>query len=196
MSEFSAYLALGFHHILDPHAYDHILFVIALCAVYFSRDWRQVLVVVTAFTVGHSVTLALSAFEVFRFPPQVIEILIPITILCTAIANLFVRHQRSLLTDTNYRPRLRYALALFFGFIHGMGFSTYLRSLLPPDQPIVWRLLAFNLGIELGQLVVVCAVLFISFIFVQFVKTERHDWSLFVSGMVAGVAFILLYQQL
>ena len=187
MSEFQAYLTLGFDHITDPNGYDHILFVVALCAIYAFRDWKKVLVLVTAFTLGHSVTLALSTLKIITYSSDVIELLIPITILITALSNF---SENSLGEPKS--PKLRYILAASFGLIHGMGFSNYLRSLLGEQESIVMPLFSFNLGLELGQLVIVAIALAIASFFVEVLKIKRLTWNHLISGMVAGMAISLI----
>jgi hypothetical protein len=198
MEEFLIYLGLGFAHITDPGGYDHILFVIALCAVYTLRQWRRVLVLVTAFTIGHSITLALATLRLVNVSTNLIELLIPITILITAITNFFYvspvtdRQEREVRTSP-----LRYGLALVFGLIHGLGFSSYLRSLLGKES-IIWQpLLAFNIGLELGQLLIVSLILGVSAVVVGTQasvgpRIRRHDWNLIVSGIVVGMAVSLI----
>ncbi|MDB5239958.1 MAG: HupE / UreJ protein, partial [Spirosoma sp.] len=169
MSDFFIYLGLGFDHITDPRGYDHILFVVALCAVYTLRQWRQVLVLVTAFTIGHSITLALATLRLISYSTAFVELLIPITIFITAFTNFFYR-------DPTIRPRAtirpttrrwRYVLAMAFGLIHGLGFSNYLRSLLGREVDIVQPFLAFNVGLEIGQLVIISLVLGVAFVAVD-----------------------------
>jgi HupE / UreJ protein len=191
MSELQAYLQLGFEHILDPRGYDHILFVMVLCALYSFQEWRKVLILVTAFTLGHSVTLALATLNVISFSSSVIELLIPITILITALTN----YAQDTVSQTN-SPRLRYALAAFFGLIHGMGFSTYLRSLLGTEESIVAPLFAFNVGLEIGQLVIVAAILGVATVFVNAFNLSRLKWNHFVSGVAGGMALSLIIVKL
>ncbi|MGB3586189.1 MAG: HupE/UreJ family protein, partial [Tunicatimonas sp.] len=155
MSTFSLYFNLGLTHILDILGYDHILFVVALCALYMLRDWRKVLILITAFTIGHSITLALATLNIIQVNVALIEFLIPVTIFITAVSNI-LRSQKNVSPS---RVQLNYAYALFFGLIHGMGFSNYLRSLLGKEEDITVPLLAFNLGLELGQIVIVAIVL-------------------------------------
>ncbi|RYF64060.1 MAG: HupE/UreJ family protein [Cytophagaceae bacterium] len=194
MSDFFIYLRLGFDHITDPSGYDHILFVIALCAVYTLRQWKQVLILVTAFTIGHSITLALATLNLITYSTALIELLIPITILITAITNFFYQEpkSRSLTISRKEKQPWRYGLALAFGLIHGMGFSNYLRSLLGREADIIKPLLAFNIGLELGQLVIVGIVLSITYLVLNIIQSSRLRWTLIVSGVVAGMAISLI----
>ncbi len=187
MSTFSLYFDLGLTHILDINGYDHILFVVALCALYLPRDWRKVLIIVTAFTIGHSITLALSTLRIVNVNPALIEFLIPVTIFVTALSNILKKDR----FDPN-KIQLNYVFALFFGLIHGLGFSNYLRSLLGKDESIVTQLFAFNVGLELGQIVIVAVFLVISYIFIGIFGVQRRDWRLVVSSAIAGIAFMLM----
>jgi len=180
MNEFNIYFGIGTHHILTLDAMDHILFVGALCLRYQPGDWRKVVVLVTAFTIGHSITLALSATGSVHFATRWIEFLIPITIVVTAINNL---QQRSGQMEHPARLPLIYFFALFFGLIHGLAFGSTLLSL-EGREGLVMHLLAFNLGIEMAQLLVVALFLVISFIFVQFLKIRRIWWVRIASVIV------------
>ncbi len=192
MSEFQLYFGLGKDHILDyANGYDHILFVIALSALYISRDWKQVLILVTAFTIGHSITLALSTLDIVTVKSELIEFLIPLTIFVTAVSNLFKNENH--ISD---RPmQMNYFYAGFFGLIHGLGFSNYLKSILGRDESIVTQLLAFNLGLEVGQLVIVVLFMAICFILVDLFGVNRRDWKMVISSAVAGIALILMKEN-
>jgi len=194
-SVFSTFLELGFEHILDPNGYDHILFVIALCAIYKLSEWRKVAILVTAFTLGHSVTLALAALDMIRFSPAVIEFLIPVTIFITAVYNV-IRKPSDLDDNATFSAKvnLNYAFAAFFGLIHGMGFSNFFKSSLMPGEEnlLVQQLLAFNIGVELGQLVIVAVILIASFFAFNIARVRQREWTLFISGAAAGVAITLL----
>lgn len=189
MSEFQLYFGLGKDHILDyANGYDHILFVIALCAIYLARDWRRILVLVTAFTIGHSITLALATLRIISVNRDLIEFLIPVTIFVTAFSNLFTKESIS----SNKLIQTNYVLALCFGLIHGMGFSNYLRAILGQNESIIVQLLAFNLGLELGQIIIVALFMVCSFILVDRVAVSRRDWRMVISSAVAGIALILM----
>ena len=148
MSELLTFIHLGFRHITDLEAMDHILFLVALAAIYRGRDWRESLWVVSAFTVGHSITLALAVTGAVRLPTALIEFLIPLTIVATALENLIVRNRERAPLKGRYRP----VFAGVFGLVHGAGFANYLRSLF--SGSIAVPLFGFNLGIEIGQIVV------------------------------------------
>lgn len=180
MQDFKLYFGIGIDHILNWEALDHILFVAALCLRYLLKDWKKVIVLVTAFTIGHSVTLALSALGLVHFPTRWIEFLIPMTIVATAFNNLVQRTSR---VDYPSRLPIIYFFALFFGLIHGLAFANTLISLVGKGN-LVLPLLAFNLGIEAAQLVVVAAILLISFIFVQLIRIRRVWWVRGASALV------------
>jgi ABC-type antimicrobial peptide transport system permease subunit len=190
MGDFGFYLQEGFYHITHWKGYDHILFVMALCLPYLLKDWRQVLILVTAFTIGHSITLALSIFNKIIISSRWVELLIPLTIMITAIENLAQK-------NTGQRhARWRYIVVLVFGLIHGLGFSNYLKSMMGKDESIVAQLLAFNLGLEAGQLLIVAAVLLLSFLFVQVLHSHRREWVVFVSGGIFSLACMMAIDRL
>ena len=194
MTEFFIFLKLGYQHITDINGYDHILFVVALCAIYRITDWKKILVLVTAFTIGHSITLALAALNIIEYSTDLIEFLIPVTIIFTCITNLFHKSSDSVLDKENFSP-VRYVLALGFGLIHGMGFSNYLRSLLGKDENIIPQLLAFNVGLEFGQVLIVAITMGLSFLVLNGFKVRKHTWNLIISSFVAGVAFKLMIEK-
>ena len=185
------YINLGFQHISDLAGYDHILFLLALCAVYSVDQWRRLFVLVTAFTVGHSITLALSSFGWVVIPSHIIEFLIPVTILVTAIRNVAVPASDQL-TDARANMTGHYLVALCFGFIHGMGFSNYFRALMMDSSSITIPLLGFNLGIEIGQLLVVSIIVIVASLVVKFAQVKHRDWNLFISGAAAGISIVLM----
>ncbi len=151
MSELVAFVRMGFHHIADPAALDHVLFLLALAAIYRGHDWRAAVSVVTAFTVGHSLTLALAVTDAVTLPTDVIEFLIPATIVATGMENLAVRDRTTAPFGRRYRP----IFAGMFGLVHGAGFANYLRDLFSGSIGV--PLFGFNAGIELGQLVILAA---------------------------------------
>jgi len=187
MNQFQHYFKLGVQHILDLNGFDHILFVIALCAIYLLRDWKKILILVLAFTLGHSVALAVAMFQWIRINIGLIEFLIPITIAVTAFVNLLKPKPSG-----NSGIQINYLFALIFGLIHGLGFSTYLRSLLGNQGSILEPLLAFNLGLGVGQLVIVGIFLLASSVWVGIFGVNRKEWTLVVSSIVLGMALMMI----
>ena len=196
MSVFSTYLQLGFHHIFNLRAYDHLVFLLALCTPYVLQDWRRVVALVTSFTLGHSVTLALATLNVVQYSPRLIELLIPVTIILTSLLNL-VRAGRPTgrTTPAPLVLTLPNLLAAVFGLIHGLGFSSYLRGLLGRQSRPVLELLSFNVGVELGQLLIVGLILLIGFLLLWGLRIARRDWLLVTSGAALGIAVVLLVSQ-
>jgi hypothetical protein len=190
MGDFGFYFKEGIYHITDWKGYDHILFVMALCLPYLLKDWKQILILITAFTIGHSITLALSVFNKIIISSTWVEFLIPVTICITALENMAQKN-----TDKKH-TRWRYISALVFGLIHGLGFSNYLKSMLGKDESIITQLLAFNIGLEAGQLFIVAFVVLLSFIAVQMINTQRREWTVFMSGGIFGMAFVMTLQRL
>jgi hypothetical protein len=188
MNSFQLYFKLGLQHILDIQGFDHILFVLALCAVYVARDWKKILILVTAFTIGHSLTLALATFNVIQIQPDVIEFLIPVTIAITALLTIFKPKPNS-----GKGIQANYLLAIFFGLIHGLGFSNYLKELLGKETSIWQPLLSFNIGLEVGQIVIVVAFLLLTSL-VNLAGVNRKEWTLVVSAFVLGVACMLMLE--
>lgn len=185
MEDVKLYFEIGWQHILSWNAVDHILFIAVLAAIYILRDWRKVLILVTAFTIGHSLTLGMSVYDVIRFNDKWIEFLIPCTIMVTAIFNFFIK---------DYTPRylrLNYFLALFFGLVHGMGFANSIRFMLASDQQIAFPLLAFNIGLEAGQVAVVTIILLINYLMVSVLKISRKVWIVSLSVIAFTVALKL-----
>lgn len=191
MQDFKLYFGIGTGHILTWEAMDHILFVAALCLRYLIRDWKKVVILVTAFTIGHSITLALSALGLVHFATRWIEFLIPLTIVATAINNLL---QRTGQVEHPSRLPLIYFFALFFGLIHGLAFANSLLSLVGKDELLI-PLLSFNLGIEAAQLLIVAIILAISFIFVQLLKIRRIWWVRGVSALVLLASLKMAYDR-
>ncbi len=189
MGDFGFYLREGFFHITDWKGYDHILFVMALCLPYLLKDLRQVLILITAFTIGHSITLALSVFNQVLISSKWIEFLIPVTILLTALENL--KRKKTEQQHTKWH----YIMAMIFGLIHGMGFSNYLKSMLGKSETIISELLAFNIGLEIGQVLIVTVVLLVSFIFVQLLNIQRREWTVFLSGSIFGLSLLMAIQR-
>lgn len=189
MSDFGFYFGLGWEHIMSLDALDHILFVLVLAAVYLLRDWKGVLILVTAFTIGHSITLALSTLNLIAVSSELVEFLIPCTIVITAVANLFSKN------FDHKAIRFNYFLALIFGLIHGLGFANTLRFILAKDQSLGWALFGFNVGLEAGQIIIVALILLLAHLVVQIFKVPRRDWVLFVSAAVFSLSLQMALER-
>lgn len=190
-----AYTELGFDHILDPQGYDHILFVVALCAIYLIQDWKKVLILVTAFTIGHSLTLALSSLKIVNISASLVEKLIPITIILTCIYNIWKARTNLPSKQSTVREEkvmANYVLALGFGLIHGLGFSNFFKAMLGRDESIVMPLLSFNIGVELGQIVIVLASLLLSYVLVGLFGIKRKYYTIGLSSIIAIWASYLM----
>lgn len=187
------YLNLGFEHILDLNGYDHILYVSVLCALYTFQEWRRLVWLVTAFTVGHSLTLALASLDVVSVPSVWVERAIPVTIILTGLGNLWtIRNE----TQTDLAgQKWQYIVTLCFGLIHGMGFSSYFQAILGREESIVQPLLAFNIGVELGQLIIVSLMMVVSGVLLQVARLPQKYWTIPVSVVSVCVAFYLLLQR-
>ena len=170
MNDLAFYFKEGWHHIISLNALDHQLFIVALSAIYILKDWKKVLILVTAFTVGHSITLALSIYDVIRANENWIEFLIPITIIITATFNFFVKEFNT------KNLQLNYFFALFFGFIHGLGFANSIRFMLAGNQTIGFGLLGFNLGLEAGQIICVTFILVSAYLVINIAGLKRTWW--------------------
>ncbi|MCD6346903.1 MAG: HupE/UreJ family protein [Bacteroidales bacterium] len=191
MNTFQLYLTLGLQHIADFKGYDHILFIVTLCAVYQLRDWKKILILVTAFTTGHSLTLVLATLKIVHIPSALIEFLIPVTIFLTAIGNLLQKKEGF----SKSHHRFKYSLALFFGLIHGLGFSNYLRALLSGEKNMIGPLFSFNVGIEIGQLIIVSTFMLLGLFFIQYLKSKPREWNLVFSGAGMGISLILMVER-
>jgi len=187
MGEFTFYVKQGINHITDINGFDHMLFIVSLCAVYKLEQWRNILVLITAFTIGHSITLALTALDFIHVNHNLVELLIPVTILLTCIFNVLKPQKGKSLISLNY------ALALFFGLIHGMGFSNFFKTMMMGiSDNIVFPLLAFNIGIEIGQLMIIAVFLIVLVIFTRLMQVRHREWMLFISGAGAGIALEMI----
>lgn len=184
------YFKIGWEHIVSADALDHQLFILSLITIYSFKKFKQVLILVTAFTIGHSLTLLLSVLDVFRFSTVWVEFLIPCTIFITALSNLF--HT----APTNKSVQINYYLALVFGLIHGMGFANSVRMMLANDQNLGWDLFGFNIGLETGQIFIVAILLSVFYFIFTYTKVRRRDWILFLSAAVFSLAFKMALERL
>lgn len=190
MQDFILYLKLGWEHIISLDALDHQLFVLVLMAIYVFKDWKKILWVVTAFTIGHSITLVLSAFDILRAPAKWIEFLIPLTIVITALDNILMRNKPQSLMQANY------FFALFFGLIHGMGFANTARMMMSKEQSIIVPLLGFNIGLEVGQIAVVIVIMILHFVMLTLFRINKKEWVMFVSSAVFALALKMALERI
>ncbi len=189
MSEFWIYFQLGLKHIINVFSYDHILFLIALSVPFSFKDWKRILLLVTLFTVGHSMSLLLVIFGIVAIKVSVVEMLIPITILIVALFNLFTAGK----TNKKESINLIFFVTLFFGIIHGLGFSTYFKSIIAGNTTSkLLPLSEFALGIEAAQIIVVFVVLILSYIVQTFFRFSKRDWTLVMSAFIIGVVLPMI----
>ena len=192
MSDFWIYMNIGFKHVLDIHAYDHVLFLIALAVPYAFKDWKRILILVSIFTLGHTLALFLSIFNIVMINASVVEFLIPITILTTAVYNIFTSGKASKSDSLSVIG----FITLFFGIIHGLGFSNYFKSIL--SGTAVDKLLPsleFALGIEFAQITVVLVVLIIGYIVQNIFRFSKRDWVLVMSAFIVGVVLPMIIES-
>ena len=188
MSAFNTYLRLGYEHIANTAALDHIVFIVALTAVYQPKNWLKIVLAITFFTIGHSLTLTLSAFGLVKIDKKLIEFLIPVTIGITALFNLTKAGQ-------DQTSKSKYWIAGIFGLIHGLGFANYYGMITLGETKYWGALLPFNLGVELGQLLIVFIILVLMVIFQLILHVRNHAWNLFFSGAAFGLSFYFCITQ-
>jgi hypothetical protein len=192
MTDFWLYFNIGLHHVLDIHAYDHVMFLMALTVPYTFKDWKNIVLLVSLFTVGHTTALIMSVYGVLKVNSTYIEFLIPITILATAVYNLFNSGKKA--SNTGNVNFIAFT-TLFFGLIHGLGFSNYFKIIIDKGDSKLLPLLEFALGIEGAQLIVVLTVLTLSFALQRFGKLNKRDWILITSAFVAGVVVPMIIES-
>lgn len=192
MSEFWIYFTIGLKHVLNIFAYDHVLFLLALTVPYDFKSWKRILILVSLFTLGHSLALFLSVFNVISIKVNIVEFLIPITILIAALYNIVISGKSSKKEGITFAG----VVTVFFGIIHGLGFSNYFNSILsgkPSDKLI--PLTEFALGIETAQIIVVIAVLLLAYMILNLTKFSKRDWTLIISSFIAGVVIPMILQS-
>ncbi len=190
MNDLAFYFKIGWQHIISMDAIDHLLFILALAAIYLLKDWKKLLILVTAFTIGHSLTLALSVFNIIRINDKWVEFLIHCTIIITSIFNFIQANAISKSVNLNY------FFALFFGLIHGLGFANTIRFMLAKDQTIGWSLFGFNVGLEAGQIIVVSIILIISYFVVTLAKLPQKWWIYIISVITFTWAVIFAMDRI
>lgn len=189
MEDIPFYFDLGWQHIISWNALDHVLFIATLAAIYILKDWKKVLILITAFTVGHSLTLVLSSYDIIRFSNKWVEFLIPCTIIFTALFNIFLKDFSKKSLQVNY------FFALFFGLIHGMGFANSIRFILARDQKIALPLVSFNIGLEVGQIIIVTIILVTCYLVISILKLPRKLWVLSLSVIAFAVALKMAIER-
>ncbi|MFT5761844.1 MAG: hypothetical protein ACI8WA_000967 [Polaribacter sp.] len=190
MDEFLLYVKMGLNHVLDFSAYDHVLFLIALAVIFSFHQLKKVLWLITLFTIGHTVTLALSAYGVIKIDVKIVEFLIPVTIFITAVVNIY-----NLKKTSNNKDNINLIFALFFGLIHGLGFSNYFRMMVGREEDKLMPLVEFALGIELSQVIIVLGILIIGSLVQFFFKVTKRDWILVTSSIVIGFVIPMMIER-
>jgi hypothetical protein len=192
MSDFWIYFQIGLKHVLNIYAYDHVLFLVALAVPFTFKDWQRIVLLVTLFTVGHTMALLLSVYEIVAIKVNVVEFLIPITIFITALFSLFTAGKSSKKESLN----LVFFITLFFGIIHGLGFSNYFKTILggSANSKLI-PLSEFALGIEAAQIIVVFVVLVLSYIVQTVFRFSKRDWTLVMSAFIIGVVLPMILES-
>jgi hydrogenase/urease accessory protein HupE len=190
MDDFILYFKMGLTHVLDFSAYDHILFLIVLAVIFTNFQLRKVIWLVTLFTLGHSITLALSAYKILEVRMDLIEFLIPLTIFITGLINIINSKK-----EANKSGNINLILALFFGLIHGLGFSNYFKMMIGKEEDKLFPLVEFALGIEVAQIIIVLSILIIGFLLKSIFKVQRRDWILVCSSIVIGFSIQMMLDR-
>lgn len=190
MNDFIFYFKIGLYHVLDYKAYDHILFLIVLAVVYQFKQWPKVLWLITLFTIGHSITLALSVFGILNIDSNLVEFLIPLTIFITGTINVLTAKKASVGKENQ-----NLFFALFFGLVHGLGFSNYFKMMIGKNEGTILPLLEFALGVEAAQIIIVFGILIIGFLLQSVLGVNRRDWILITSSIVIGVAVQMMFNR-
>ncbi|MBE7644834.1 HupE/UreJ family protein [Tenacibaculum finnmarkense genomovar finnmarkense] len=191
MNDFIFYFKMGLFHVLDIKAYDHILFLIVLAIVYQFKQWKKVLWLITLFTVGHSITLALSAYGILKVNADLVEFLIPLSIFITGLLNVLTAKKASVGKENQ-----NLFFAVFFGLIHGLGFSNYFKIMIGKTSDKLIPLLEFAGGVEMAQIIIVLAILGIGILTKSVFKVQRRDWILVISSIVMGVSFQMMINRI
>lgn len=178
----------GINHVLDPNGYDHVLFLMVLAVPYVFKDWKRVLLLVSMFTLGHTLSLVLAAYGVVSVDGKLVEFLIPITILVTAIYNVFTAGKK----DKVKQIGLLFFTTLFFGLIHGLGFAREFKMFAGQSENKIELLIEFALGIEIAQIIIVFVVLFLGFLCQTIFRFSRRDWVMVISAIVIGLVIPMI----
>jgi len=180
----------GINHVLDPNGYDHVLFLMVLAVPYLFKDWKKTLLLVSLFTLGHTLSLVLAAYKIISVNGSVVEFLIPLTIACTALYNIIAFRKKN-----NSKGNLLLFSTLFFGLIHGLGFAREFKMFAGKSENKLELLIEFALGIEIAQIIIVCIALLLGFIFQTFFRVSRRDWILVISSIVIGLVIPMIFSS-
>jgi hypothetical protein len=188
LDSFLKFLELGLYHIVNFKSYDHILFLVVLTIPYLFKDWKRLLLLVSSFTLGHTLSLLLGVYDIVNLNVNVTEWLIPFTIIVMALYNIFTSGKSSKYSN----PIVLFSVVLFFGFIHGLGFANAFESLVRSNESTLLSVLEFALGIELGQFIIVFCVLFFGFVGQTIFRFSVRDWVMVLSAVVIGLMLPLI----
>lgn len=193
IEQFLVYFEIGYRHILDIRGYDHILFVMVLCAIYRISQWKQIFWIISAFTLGHTVTLLIASFGLLTYNQGFIEIAILASILIIAFSNLFVERKTTIYKDLpNSNIFFRYGMGFVFGLVHGLGFFSYLNALLSPSQSVLPPLFAFNVGLEVGQLLIVSIIMLAQGLGSSVLHIKAREWNIGLSMLAVGMVINMI----
>jgi hypothetical protein len=192
MQDFNLWFQTGLEHILDLEGYDHICYIFALAISYRIMQWKPLFIQITAFTIGHSLSLAASTLELVKIPQPIIELVIPLTIVITCLANIY----NSFKNDNSISVTLNYSMALSFGLIHGLGFSYLLKSMLGKSGSIIFPLFSFNIGLEMGQILIVAFVFLLTYIVEKSNIFSHKYWTRAISITIGLIALNLLQDRI
>ena len=190
LDSFLKFFELGLYHIISFSSYDHILFVALLTLPYVFKDWKRLLILISMFTLGHTLSLLLGVYDIINLNVNVTEWLIPLTIFFTAVFNIFTSGK-----PTDKRSFLILGVVLFFGLIHGLGFANAFQGLVSSSESTFLSIIEFAVGIEIGQLIIVFCVLFISFIFQNIFRFSTRDWVMVISSVILGLMLPLIIKS-
>lgn len=190
MNDWQIWFSTGIEHILDINGYDHMMFVCLLVLAYPVKEWKKLLMLITAFTLGHSLTLALSISDVIRLPQKHTEFFIILTIIFTSVYLLFTSK------NTAKGGRVIYLIICCFGLIHGLGFSYLLKAMLGSSEGIIVPLLMFNVGLELGQIIIVVLMAFVMLLIGKYAKAIEWQFKVAVISVILVVSLILCYSRI
>jgi len=188
LDDFWFNLKYGINHVLDINGYDHVLFLIVLTVPYMFKDWKRVLLLVSVFTLGHTLSLVFAAYGIVSVNGKLVEFLIPVTILVAALFNVFTSGKGA----QKEKVGILFTTTLFFGLIHGLGFAREFKMLVGTSENKLATLLEFALGIEFAQVIIVFVVLFLGFLCQTIFRFKKRDWVMVISAIVVGLVIPML----